>query len=115
MNWRNKFGNFLRLDPKLLSGGMKVESSEWEEEQIFTKTKIAEILTVDEKTIDRYIEKQTLKLAWNGYRILKGEQLKKLFGDDINVVTKTTCSKPDNINFSIDLRKNTDSFLWNRG
>jgi hypothetical protein len=77
-----------KIESDLRLGGIH-----WEEEQIFTKTQVAEILKIDERTIDRYIEKHASELSRNGYKILKGEplrKLKKLFGDDMNVVTKTT-------------------------
>lgn len=65
----------------------------WHDEAIFTKAQVAEILDVDERTIDRYIESNHEELKQNGYQILRGKILKDLkesFGDDINVATKTT-------------------------
>ncbi|OYQ69146.1 DNA-binding protein [Wohlfahrtiimonas chitiniclastica] len=65
----------------------------WQDEAIFTKAQVAEILDVDERTIDRYIESNHEELKQNGYQILRGKILKDLkesFGDDINVATKTT-------------------------
>lgn len=65
----------------------------WQNEAIFTKAQVAEILDVDERTIDRYLESNHEELKQNGYQILRGKILKDLkesFGDDINVATKTT-------------------------
>ncbi len=50
----------------------------------------------DERTIDRYIEQNTEELSLNGYKIIKGQELKKLkenFGNAMNVATKTTILK----------------------
>nr|WP_281480080.1 DNA-binding protein [Wohlfahrtiimonas chitiniclastica] len=60
----------------------------WQNEAIFTKAQVAEILEVDERTIDRYIENHKDELVENGYKILKGKSLKefKIYVDDIYVV-----------------------------
>lgn len=58
-------------------------------EVIFTKAQVAQILEVDERTIDRYIENHSDELSKNGYKILRGQKLrdlKKILVDDINVV-----------------------------
>lgn len=65
----------------------------WKDERIFTKAQVSTLLSVDERTIDRYIEQNSEELSLNGYRIIKGKELKELkenFGNDMNVVTKTT-------------------------
>jgi len=65
----------------------------WENERIFTKTQVSNLLSVDERTIDRYIEQNNDELSSNGYKVIKGKELKKLkdnFGNDMNVATKTT-------------------------
>lgn len=56
---------------------------------VFTKSMVAQILDVDERTIDRYIHQYNQELKENGYRVLTSEALKKLrfeHVDDINVV-----------------------------
>jgi len=60
----------------------------WHDEALFTKTQVAEILEIDERTIDRYLESNKEELSKNGYRILKGKELKdfKNYVDDIDVV-----------------------------
>lgn len=65
----------------------------WHNEAVFTKAQVAQLLEVDERTIDRYIEQNSIELSENGYRVLKGKDLKDLkenFGNDMNVATKTT-------------------------
>lgn len=65
----------------------------WHDEAIFTKTQVAEILEIDERTIDRYIESHKDELTKNGYKVLRGQKLKELkeiFGNDMNVANKTT-------------------------
>ena len=47
----------------------------WKNERIFTKTQVSNLLSVDERTIDRYIEQNNDELANNGYRVIKGQQL----------------------------------------
>lgn len=72
-----------KLEEHLALGGFR-----FEEELIFTKSQVAEILLVDERTIDRYLTSHGDELKSNGYRILKGSALKniKLANvDDINV------------------------------
>ena len=67
--------------------------STWKDERIFTKTQVAVLLSIDERTIDRYVEKNNDELVSNGYKVIKGKELKELkenFGNDMNVATKTT-------------------------
>ncbi len=57
---------------------------------IFTKSQIAKLLEVDERTIDRVISEHNAELSNNGYQILKSIELKKFKDladvDDIYVV-----------------------------
>lgn len=56
---------------------------------VFTKQQAADILTIDERTIDRYLSGYADELKSNGYRVLKGKQLKSLrlmYVNDTNVV-----------------------------
>ncbi|HEY7884345.1 MAG TPA: hypothetical protein VIC08_05300, partial [Cellvibrionaceae bacterium] len=49
----------------------------------------ADILAIDERTIDRYLSSYADELKGNGYRVLKGKSLKSLrlaYVDDSNVV-----------------------------
>lgn len=65
----------------------------WRDANVFTKTQVASLLAIDERTIDRYIEQNSDELNKNGYKVLKGKALKELkedFGNDMNVATKTT-------------------------
>lgn len=73
-----------QLEANLALGGL-----EFQGETVFTKRQSAEILTVDERTIDRYLSSHGEELKANGYRILKGKSLKDLrltHVDDMNVV-----------------------------
>ena len=61
----------------------------WHGELVFTKNMIADFFEVDERTIDRYLNRFYDELILNGYEILKGKKLKDFFEqhlDDINVV-----------------------------
>lgn len=72
-----------QIESNLTLGGIY-----WAEETIFTKTQVAEILEVDERTVDRYLESHKEELIQNGYRVLKGQnlrELKKILVDDTNV------------------------------
>jgi len=65
----------------------------WHDGAIFTKAQVAGILEIDERSIDRYIENSSEELIKNGYRVLRGKELKELkenFGNDMNVASKTT-------------------------
>ncbi|QOR36357.1 DNA-binding protein [Clostridium sp. 'deep sea'] len=69
----------------------------FEQELTFTKEMVADFFEVDIRTIERYISKNSDELNSNGYQLLKGKrlklflvELKKFFGSDINVGTKTT-------------------------
>ncbi len=64
---------------------------------LLTKEMVATFFEVDIRTIERYISANSEELKENGYRILKGRELKEFlkcygehFGTDINVGTKTT-------------------------
>lgn len=73
-----------QLEANLALGGL-----EFQGETVFTKRQSAEILAVDERTIDRYLSSHGEELKANGYRILKGKPLKDLrltYVDDMNVV-----------------------------
>lgn len=61
----------------------------FEGETVFTKAQVAEILEIDERTVDRYIASHSDELGKNGYRVLRGKALQDLRSshvDDMNVV-----------------------------
>lgn len=61
----------------------------FEDETVFTKLQVADILDVDERTIDRYINSASDELKENGYRVLTSKALKQLrlqYVNDTNVV-----------------------------
>ncbi|WP_201289286.1 hypothetical protein [Pelistega ratti] len=73
-----------KLEEHLQLGGIQFEG-----ETVFTKAQVAQILDIDERTVDRYIESKGEELIKNGYRILRGKSLKNiklLYVDDIDVV-----------------------------
>lgn len=73
-----------QLETHLALGGLQFEGV-----TLFTKAQAAEILAVDERTIDRYLSSSTDELKSNGYKILKGKNLKNIklaYVDDTGVV-----------------------------
>lgn len=72
-----------------IESNLSLGGTYWQDETIFTKAQVAEILEIDERTIDRYIESNKEELSKNGYKVLKGQklrELKKILLDDIHVV-----------------------------
>lgn len=59
----------------------------WKDERVFTKAQISNLLQIDERTIDRYLENYKDEISKNGYRILKGFELRefKEYVGDIHV------------------------------
>ena len=73
-----------KLEEHLQLGGLVHKG-----EIIFTKAQVANILEIDERTIERYLVKESGELKSNGYQIIKGKSLKELklnYVDDMNVV-----------------------------
>ena len=65
----------------------------FEGEYLFTKKMVAEFYEVEERTIERYVEKYSAELSASGYVLCKGKRLKDLklqFAPVINVGSKTT-------------------------
>jgi len=62
-----------QLEIHLALGGL-----EFEGETLFTKVQTAELLDVDERTIDRYLRNHADELRSNGYQVLKGKALKNI-------------------------------------
>lgn len=65
----------------------------FEGEYRFTKKMVADFYEVEERTIERYLEKYSDELSANGYVLCKGKRLKALklqFAPVINVGSKTT-------------------------
>jgi hypothetical protein len=59
----------------------------WHDEAVFTKAQVVEILGVNTRTVERYLESDNEELAKNGYKVLKGKELKdfKEYVSDIDV------------------------------
>lgn len=72
---------------------LDIEGMLFEGEYRFTKKMVADFYEVEERTIERYLEKHSDELAANGYVLCKGIHLKELklqFAPVINVGSKTT-------------------------
>ena len=79
---------------------LDIEGMLFEGEYRFTKKMVADFYEVEERTIERYLEKHSDELAANGYVLCKGKHLKELklqFAPVINVGSKTT--QPGLFNF----------------
>jgi hypothetical protein len=73
-----------QLETHLALGGLVYHG-----ETLFTKAQAADLLAIDERTVDRYLSSHADELKTNGYQILKGKSLKNIklaYVDDINVV-----------------------------
>ncbi len=73
-----------KLEEYLALGGLRIEG-----EVVFLKSHVAELLDVDERTIDRYLASDETELKQNGYQVVKGKSLKNMklaLVDDISVV-----------------------------
>ena len=71
---------------------LDIEGMLFEGEYRFTKKMVADFYEVEERTIERYLEKHSDELAANGYVLCKGKHLKELklqFAPVINVGSKT--------------------------
>lgn len=72
---------------------LDIEGMLFEGEYRFTKKMVADFYEVEERTIERYLEKHSDELVANGYVLCKGKYLKELklqFAPVINVGSKTT-------------------------
>ncbi len=72
---------------------LDIEGMLFEGEYRFTKKMVADFYEVEERTIERYLEKHSDELAANGYVLCKGKHLKELklqFAPVINGGSKTT-------------------------
>lgn len=73
-----------QLESHLELGGLAFEGG-----VVFTKQQAADILAIDERTIDRYLSSDGDELEASGYRVLKGKSLKNIrlaYVDDMGVV-----------------------------
>ena len=69
------------------------EGVHWKGEIWFTKALVVQLLDIDARTVERYLHSHGAELAANGYRVLRGKELKSLresHGTDIDVGTKTS-------------------------
>lgn len=79
---------------KKIEKEFKFDGILWDESQVFLKSQVATLFEIDERTIERYLSSNEEELKNNGYKILRGAELKKfkdfLSASDIDVGTKTT-------------------------
>lgn len=72
---------------------LDIEGMLFDGEYRFTKKMVADFYEVEERTLERYLEKHSDELVANGYVLCKGKRLKELklqFAHVINVGSKTT-------------------------
>ncbi|MBL0318458.1 MAG: DNA-binding protein [Alphaproteobacteria bacterium] len=62
-----------KVEENLYLGGIKYQG-----ETIFTKSDVAQLLEIDERTIERYLSSHKDELTRNGYQLLQGKPLKDL-------------------------------------
>lgn len=70
-----------------LESNLELGGRSFEGETVFTKQQAADILAIDERTIDRYLSSHGDELAGNGYRILKGKSLKNIKLADVHDIS----------------------------
>lgn len=71
---------------------LTVAGVSFEDEQAFTKSQVADLLGIDERTVERYLASHGRELGQNGYRVLKGKALRAFklqYVSDTNVGDKT--------------------------
>lgn len=88
---QNILNNRLALDA--VAEELSISGMLFDGEYRFTKSMVADYYDVDERTIERYIEKYSSELSHNGYILFKGKKLKEIklqFAHVINVGSKTT-------------------------
>lgn len=82
-----------RLALETVAEQLSISGMLFEGEYRFTKSMVADYYDVDERTLERYIEKYSSELLHNGYILFKGKRLKDFklqFAHVINVGSKTT-------------------------
>lgn len=73
---------------------LKLDGVEYINDTIFTKDQVAQYFNVDVRTIERCVENNKEELEKNGYRVLKGKELKE-FKEAINkIMVPTLMSVP---------------------
>lgn len=68
-----------QLETHLELGGLQFEG-----ETVFTKLQAAEIMAIDERTVDRYLSNHSEELQESGYRVLRGKSLKNIKSAYVN-------------------------------
>lgn len=75
-----------------IEANLSLGGTYWNEEAIFTKAQVADLLEIDIRTIERYLESNNEELTKNGYRVLKGKDLKD-FKEDVSDIDVGDISK----------------------
>lgn len=75
-----------------IESNLALDGIYWQDEVIFTKAQVAQILDIDIRTIERYLESYNDELIRNGYKVLKGKDLKE-FKEDVSDIDVGDISK----------------------
>ena len=65
-----------------IESNLSIGGTYWHNETVFTKVQVAELLEIDIRTVERYLENHYDELTQNGYKVLKNIDLKK-FKEDV--------------------------------
>jgi hypothetical protein len=68
---------------------LNIGGTPWEGDLVFTKAQVAEILDVEERTIDRYLNSHHEELVRNGYHVMRGRALQAFRSEHVSEVSET--------------------------
>ncbi len=88
---QNILNNRYAIEKVIESLDLAVPGIEVDGEFFFTKTQVADLVGIDERTVERYLASHNKELEQNGYQVLRGKSLKNFklaYGTDTNVGTK---------------------------
>ncbi|KHG34597.1 hypothetical protein [Sulfurospirillum sp. MES] len=66
-----------------IESNLSLGGTYWHDETVFTKVQVAELLEIDIRTVERYLENHYDELTQNGYKVLKNIDLKQ-FKEDVS-------------------------------
>ncbi|MBP1681909.1 MAG: ciaB [Proteobacteria bacterium] len=87
---QNILNNNYALDQ--IESNLSLGGTYWHNEAVFTKVQVAELLEIDIRTVERYLESHYDELIKNGYRVLKNFDLKQ-FKEDVSDIDVGDISK----------------------
>ena len=73
-NRQNILNNSYALEQ--IESNLELGGLYWQDEALFSKAKVSALLEIDIRTVERYLKNYNEELVKNGYRVLKGEELK---------------------------------------